>query len=103
AQAVRMRSRDVLVARLRAGFLLLEAESKMKRDQKAQVIDEIAAQITESEAIYAADYSGLTVSQAAALRGRLREADASFRIVKNTLTLRAADKANAELVKELIE
>ena len=75
----------------------------MKRDQKAQVIDEIAAQITESEAIYAADYSGLTVSQAAALRGKLREAGASFRIVKNTLTLRAADKAQAELVKELIE
>jgi large subunit ribosomal protein L10 len=75
----------------------------MKRDQKAQVIDEIAAQITESDAIYAADYSGLTVAQAAALRGKLREAGASFRIVKNTLTLRAAEKAQAELVKELIE
>jgi large subunit ribosomal protein L10 len=75
----------------------------MKRDQKAQVIDEIAAQITESEAIYAADYSGLSVAQAAALRDKLREAGASFRIVKNTLTLRAADKAQAELVKELIE
>jgi large subunit ribosomal protein L10 len=76
---------------------------RMKRDQKAQVIDEIAAQITESDAIYAADYSGLSVSQAAALRGKLREAGASFRIVKNTLTLRAADKAQVELVKELIE
>jgi large subunit ribosomal protein L10 len=75
----------------------------MKREQKAQVIDEIAAQITESEAIYAADYSGLSVAQAAALRGKLREAGASFRIVKNTLTLRAADKAQAEQVKELIE
>jgi large subunit ribosomal protein L10 len=75
----------------------------MKKEQKAQVIDEIAAQITESEAIYAADYSGLTVAQAAALRGKLREAGASFRIVKNTLTLRAADKADAEQVKELIE
>jgi large subunit ribosomal protein L10 len=75
----------------------------MKRDQKAQVIDEIAAQITGSEAIYAADYSGLSVAQAAALRGKLREAGASFRIVKNTLTLRAADKAQAEQVKELIE
>jgi large subunit ribosomal protein L10 len=75
----------------------------MKRDQKAQVIDEIAAQISESEAIYAADYRGLSVSQAAELRGRLREADASFRIVKNTLTLRAADQAKVEQVKELID
>jgi large subunit ribosomal protein L10 len=75
----------------------------MKRDEKAQVIDAIAAQISESEAIYAADYRGLTVSQAAELRGRLREADASFRIVKNTLTLRAADQAKVEQVKELID
>jgi large subunit ribosomal protein L10 len=75
----------------------------MKRDQKATVVEEIAAQITESEAIYAADYRGLSVSQAATLRARLREADASFRIVKNTLTLRAADKAGAERVKELVQ
>jgi large subunit ribosomal protein L10 len=75
----------------------------MKREQKAQVIDEIAAQIADSEAIYAADYSGLSVSQAATLRARLREADAIFRIVKNTLSLRAAEKAGAEQVKELVE
>ena len=75
----------------------------MNRDQKAKVIEEIAGQITDSEAIYAADYRGLSVTQAAALRARLREADTTFRIVKNTLTLRAADKAKAEQVKELID
>jgi large subunit ribosomal protein L10 len=75
----------------------------MKREQKAEVIEEIAARIAESEAIYAVDYSGLSVAQAAALRASLRESGASFRIVKNTLTLRAADKAGAEHVKELLE
>jgi large subunit ribosomal protein L10 len=75
----------------------------MKKEQKAQVIDEIAAQIAESEAIYAVDYRGLTVSQAATLRDSLREAGARFRIVKNTLTLRAADQAGSEQVKELVE
>jgi large subunit ribosomal protein L10 len=75
----------------------------MKREQKEQVVEEIAAQIADAEAIYAADYRGLSVPQAAALRARLREVDASFRIVKNTLTLRAADKAGAEQVKELVE
>jgi large subunit ribosomal protein L10 len=75
----------------------------VKREQKAQVVDEIAAQIADSEAIYAADYRGLSVPQAAALRARLREADATFRIVKNTLTLRAAEKAGSEPVKALIE
>jgi large subunit ribosomal protein L10 len=75
----------------------------MKREQKTQVVEEIAAQIAAAEAIYAADYRGLSVSQAAALRAALRDADATFRIVKNTLTLRAADKAGAEQVKALIE
>jgi large subunit ribosomal protein L10 len=75
----------------------------MKKEQKAQVIDEIAAQISEAQAIYAADYSGLTVTQAAELRKNLREAGATFRIVKNTLTLRAADQAGSDQVKELIE
>jgi large subunit ribosomal protein L10 len=75
----------------------------MKRDQKTQVVEQIAAQIGAAEAIYAVDYRGLTVGQAAQLRSNLRDVDASFRIVKNTLTLRAADKAGAESLKPLVE
>jgi len=75
----------------------------MDRDQKSAVIDEVAAQITESAAVFAIDYRGLSVPQAAELRERLGEADASLRVVKNTLTLLAADKAGAESLKELLE
>ena len=39
--------------------------------------------------------------QAAELRTTLRDADATFRVVKNTLTERAADQAGAEGLKEL--
>ena len=75
----------------------------MNREQKAAVIDEVAAQISEAEAVFAVDYRGISVPQAAELRTKLRDADASFRIVKNTLTQRAADKAGAEALKELLE
>jgi large subunit ribosomal protein L10 len=75
----------------------------LNREQKAAVIEEVAAQITESEAVFAVDYRGISVPQAAQLRTRLREADASFRVVKNTLTLRAADQAGAEALKALLE
>jgi large subunit ribosomal protein L10 len=78
-------------------------ENEMNREQKAQTVDEIAARISGANAIYAADYRGITVAQAATLRAQLREAGASFRVVKNTLTLRAADKAGAENVKQLVE
>ena len=74
----------------------------MNREQKAAVIDEIAAQITESEAVYAVDYRGISVAQAAELRGKLRDADATLRVVKNTLTIRAADQAGTENLKPLL-
>jgi large subunit ribosomal protein L10 len=75
----------------------------MNRDEKAAVIDQVAEQIQESQAIFALDYRGMTVSQAAELRAKLREADASLRVVKNTLTERAADKAGAEELKALLD
>jgi large subunit ribosomal protein L10 len=75
----------------------------MNRDEKAAVIDEVAGQIRESEAIFAVDYRGLSVKEAADLRTRLIEAGASFRVVKNRLTIRAADQAGAESLKELLE
>jgi large subunit ribosomal protein L10 len=75
----------------------------LNREQKATVIDEIAGQISEANAVYAIDYRGISVPQAAELRARLRDADASFRVVKNTLTLRAADQAGAESLKGLLE
>jgi large subunit ribosomal protein L10 len=75
----------------------------VNRDQKATAVAEIAEQIQESEAVFAIDYRGITVAQVAELRGRLRDADATFRVVKNTLTERAADQADAEALKSLLE
>ena len=68
----------------------------MNREQKAQVIEEVAGAIQESEAVFAVDYRGISVPQAAELRTQLRAADATFTVVKNTLGERAADQAGAE-------
>lgn len=75
----------------------------MNRDEKAAVIDEVADQIRSAEAIFAVDYRGLSVKEAADLRTALVEAGATFRVVKNRLTIRAADAAGAESLKELLE
>jgi large subunit ribosomal protein L10 len=48
------------------------------------------------------DYRGISVAQAAELRARLRESGTRFRIVKNSLTERAADEAGAPTLKELL-
>jgi large subunit ribosomal protein L10 len=75
----------------------------MNREEKSATIQEIAAQIEASEAIFAVDYRGISVSQAAELRSKLREADSSFRIVKNRLTKLAADQAGEERLAELLQ
>jgi large subunit ribosomal protein L10 len=74
----------------------------VNREQKAAAIAEIATSIQESEAVYAVDYRGISVTQAAELRTKLRDADATFRVVKNTLTERAADQAGSEGLKPLL-
>jgi large subunit ribosomal protein L10 len=75
----------------------------MNREQKAAAVAQIAQNIEEADAVFAVDYRGLSVPQAAELRSRLRGADAKFTIVKNTLTERAADQAGAEALKALLE
>lgn len=75
----------------------------MNREQKAAAIDEVASAIQEAEAIFAVDYRGISVPQVAELRTKLTEAGARFRVVKNTLTLLAVDKAGAEQLKEVLE
>ena len=75
----------------------------MNREEKAALIEEIGAEIESSEAIFAVDYRGISVTQAAALRGELRKADASFKVVKNRLTKLAAEKAGATELNELLQ
>ena len=75
----------------------------MNREQKAAVIDEVAEELKEAQAVIAVDYRGISVDQAAELRTQLVDTGARFRVVKNRLTARAVDKAGAEGLKDLLE
>jgi large subunit ribosomal protein L10 len=75
----------------------------MNREEKAALIEEIGTEISEAEAIFAIDYRGISVTQSAELRGKLREADASFRVVKNRLTKLAAAKAGVAELDPMLE
>ena len=74
----------------------------MNREQKEAVVEEVATQIKEAEAVFAVDYRGISVPQAAALRTQLNDAGARFRVVKNSLTELAAGRAGADSLKELL-
>ncbi len=75
----------------------------MDKDQKAAVVEEIAGQLGDAEAVFAVDYRGITVTQAAELRAKLAEADASLRVVKNRLAKRAAESAGTDGIAELLD
>jgi large subunit ribosomal protein L10 len=75
----------------------------MNKEQKAAVVEELSKELSDSEAIFAVDYRGISVPQAAELRADLRDADTRFRVVKNRLTLLAAEKAGTDGIKEHLE
>src|SRR5206468_11835862 len=75
-------------------------ETEMNKEQKTAVVKELAEELKDAGAVFAVDYRGISVPQAAELRTGLRDADARFRIVKNRLTLRAADAAGTDGLKD---
>jgi large subunit ribosomal protein L10 len=74
----------------------------VNRDEKAAVIDRVAEQIQTADAVFAVDYRGISVKQAVEVRTQLSDAGARFQVVKNRLTVRAADQAGAEDLKQLL-
>jgi large subunit ribosomal protein L10 len=73
------------------------------KTDKERIVSELAAEIGAVDTLIVADYRGLTNKQLEALRDRLLEHGARFRIVKNTLTRRAAEQAGADALLVLLE
>jgi large subunit ribosomal protein L10 len=75
----------------------------VKKEDKEQVVADLAERLRTSETLLVADYRGLTMPQIDALRSRLIESGARFTVVKNTLTRRAAEAAGADALLTLLE
>lgn len=70
----------------------------MNRHQKEQAVGELAHEFDAAEAVYAVDYRGLTVAQISTLRGRLLAQDTKLKVVKNSVTKLAAEKADVSSI-----
>ena len=75
----------------------------MLKEDKERIVDELAAQLGSADTLIVADYRGLTNKQLEALRDTLLESGARLRIVKNSLTRRAAERAGADGLLVLLE
>jgi len=75
----------------------------VKKDQKEQIVTELANRLKSADTLLVADYRGLTMPQIDTLRSRLLESGARFTVVKNTLTRRAAEAAGSNALLTLLE
>jgi large subunit ribosomal protein L10 len=73
------------------------------KTDKERIVEELAAELGSADTLIVADYRGLTNKQLESLRDELIPHGARFRIVKNTLTRRAAEQAGADALLVMLE
>lgn len=75
----------------------------LTRSQKQELVSELKEKFDQKKILILVDFKGLNVSKINELRTRLREAGVEFRVVKNTLLVRAAQDTDVELIREHFE
>jgi large subunit ribosomal protein L10 len=70
------------------------------REEKVALVNEIAEKLQNSKSTIVTDYRGLTVAEVTELRKNLRDAGIEFKVLKNTMTRRAADQVNLSGINE---
>lgn len=71
-------------------------------EAKQKVVDEIKNHVENSSSIVLFDYRGITDSEAKELRIKLREANADYKVYKNTLMSRAFSDLNIDINDSLV-
>ena len=74
----------------------------ISREKKEELVAKYVEQIKESDAIIVTDYRGLTVPDIQELRGKIREAEGSYAVVKNTLAQRALEEAGLPAIDDML-
>ena len=69
--------------------------------KKAEQVDVVAEKMKAAASIVVVDSRGLTVEQDTVLRRTLRENGVEFKVIKNSILTRAAEKAGLDEMKDL--
>ena len=72
------------------------------RAKEAEVA-EIQEKIEKSQSVMFLDYRGLNVAEVTELRNKMREAGVEYKVIKNTMIRRAAEKAGIEGLDDVLE
>ena len=75
----------------------------MNRSEKQQLIDELHAELKKSPNAVLLDFKGLSVPAATEFRRKVRASGSRYRVVKNSLALRAAKGTALERLEAKLE
>jgi large subunit ribosomal protein L10 len=75
----------------------------LNKAQKKELIDELHGKFQKAKAAILTDYKGLSVAEITALRNELRKSSLDYKVVKNTLAIRASEGTDAEKLKGYFE
>jgi large subunit ribosomal protein L10 len=75
----------------------------MARPDKTEAVKDIAGRFERAEAALLTEYRGLRVTEIAEVRNALREADADYKVLKNTLTRLAVRKVGLDELVEVLQ
>jgi len=84
------------------GLLVFLRGVTMLRERKEQIINELADSLSRCTIVIATDYRGLSVREMVQLRRRLTDLGVDYRVVKNTLTRFAAERADKKQLETLL-
>jgi len=71
----------------------------MNKTEKQQIIDELNTAFTGSKSVILMKFSGLNVADVTELRRKVRQVGSGYRVVKNTLAIRAAENTHVSQLK----
>ncbi|HEY0115062.1 MAG TPA: 50S ribosomal protein L10 [Allosphingosinicella sp.] len=74
----------------------------MDRAQKAEAVAQLRQTFSETQVVVVTRNLGMTVAQSTALRNRMRDAGARYKVTKNTLTLIALEGTTYAPISDLL-
>ena len=75
----------------------------MARPEKEQAVEEIAGKFGDAQAALLTEYRGLSVGEIAEVRRALRDAEADYKVLKNTLTRIAVRDVGLDELVEMLQ
>lgn len=72
----------------------------MKLDKKKEIVKDLREKFVRSKVVIVTDYKGLDVAAINDLRRKLREFEVEYKVVKNSLLIRASEETGVALIKD---